>query len=81
MNWSLLLFPLIGCIVMAILSWIKHGKNFKLGMIAGKLVFGFVMGGLAALFIDQFFTQGAMLVLATIAIIYFTYVVPGLKNL
>ena len=81
MNWSLLLFVLIGCVIMLLAMWIKQGRKFLITMIIGKLIFGFIVGAVLCYFIDQFSIQAAMITLATMGIIYFTYVLPGIKNL
>jgi multisubunit Na+/H+ antiporter MnhE subunit len=81
MNWNLLLFVFLGCAFMVLGQWIKKGREFNITLMLGKVVFGFIAGTALCYFIDQFSIQAAAITLATMGIIYATYVLPGIKNL
>lgn len=81
MNLNLLFFVFLGCATMVLAQWIKKGSAFNIKLMLGKLVFGFIAGTALCYFIDQFSIKAAAITLATMGIIYFTYVIPGIKNL
>ena len=81
MDFSLLLFVLIGIFLMIILQWIKYGSSFKLSMILPKALLAFLLGGLLVYFIDKYSIKGALITLSVMALMYVTYVVPGIKKL
>ncbi len=81
MDFSLLLFVLIGIAIMILLQWIKYGPAFKLSMILPKAVLVFILGGLLVYFIDKYSIKGALITLSVMGLMYFTYVIPGIKKL